>query len=41
MGTMVQKTGKYKIIIGGSLPIQRSSELGAAKPVEAIIEVAK
>ena len=38
-GQSVGEPGNIKIIIGGSLPAERSNELGAAKPAEAILTI--
>ena len=38
-GKSVLNSGKIKISISGSLPSERSEELGAAKPVEALIKI--
>lgn len=38
-GKSVLKSGDIKISVGGSLPSKRSEELGAAKPVTAILSV--
>jgi len=38
-GESVLNSGEIKVNIGGSLPSKRSEELGAAKPVEALIAI--
>ncbi len=38
-GESVLTAGNIKISIAGSLPSERSKELGAAKPAEAILSV--
>jgi beta-glucosidase len=38
-GRQVQPAGKIRINVAGSLPTRRSEELGAAKGVEAEIEI--
>jgi beta-glucosidase len=38
-GESVLNSGKIKVSIGESLPSERSTELGAAKPVEAIFNI--
>jgi hypothetical protein len=38
-GESVLNPGKIKVSIGESLPSDRSTELGAAKPVEAIFNI--
>ena len=38
-GSSVLNSGKIKVSISGSLPSERSEQLGAAKPVQAIINV--
>ena len=39
-GDLVLNPGRYRIMVGGSLPVERSKALGAPGWVEAIIEVA-
>ena len=38
-GESVLNSGEIKINIGGSLPSKRSEELGAAKPIAALITI--
>jgi len=38
-GRLILNSGDIKISVGGSLPSNRSTELGATKPAEAILMV--